>query len=491
MERLRIAAAGLLCGIVIAVLLPLGPVAAASAPRPLRASQIAHRLDGQVYGFLPYWLATAATEKDLPMDLLSTISLFSVGLETNGRLDRGSAGYNFVTGSRATRIIRAAHAAGVRIDITFTSFGMASNRRLLRSASARARAASQIAALVRARGADGVTLDLEGLYLKDLPALRTFVGQVVRAVRAHNSAARVSVAVQPDGGGASAAKVALAGGASDAIIMGYDYRSASSATSGSIDPLVRPGGISLTWTLDVFRKAGLPASRLILALPYYGQRWPTTSQALHARPATYRYNTAPPYPIRVAHVSPPRGAQTGYDAVEATAWARWYDTSARTWIQVYWDTPRSLAAKYGLAKGRKLAGVGLWALGYDTGRSGYWQALATAFKPASGSKTTRSTSSGGGATGVGGSGLAMTSLRVTWSPSIRRWIVSYTARPDRARIDGYEVRYRVGSGAWHVVFYATRLTSLGLPVGHVSGLVVQVRAQDATGDWSRWASITG
>jgi GH18 family chitinase len=57
-----------------------------------------------------------------------------------------------------------------------------------------------------------------------------------------------------------------------------------------------------------------------------------------------------------------------------------YDRHLHVWRQTYYDTAQSLGSKYALAKTHGLAGVGLWALGYDAGSSLNWQVLARAFQ---------------------------------------------------------------------------------------------------------------
>ncbi|HEX5465076.1 MAG TPA: glycosyl hydrolase family 18 protein [Candidatus Limnocylindrales bacterium] len=487
--------AGLLAGAVLAALLPLEAAAASPGLRPLRSGQIASGQSSEVYGFLPYWLATSATERDLHYDLLSTVSLFSVGIASSGSLVRSGPGYAFLDGSNGAHVITAAHAAGTRVDLTFTSFGMDHNRAFLRSATARARGIKQAVSFMAARGADGATLDFEGLYLKDLPRLTTFVRAFVKAARTRNPLARVSVTVQAGQGGVSMAKAALAGGATRIVIMGYDYRSAGSSTTGSLAPLVRrDGGMSLTWTLDLYKAARVPANRLILALPYYGFTWPTTSKARGATAAKSAYGRAPAYPIRVSRIDVPKGARQGYDPLEATAWMAVYDARAHVWRETYWDTPRSLTAKFGLATSRGLAGVGLWALGDETGLAGYWNAIAKAFGHSSveprAAAATSSASATTRAASIAASGPTVTPLEIGWNARLRRWIVSYGAVDRSAWVIGYEVRYRIAGGAWHIVFYHTLLRSLGLPVSRSADLTVQVRATDAGGHVSAWAAVS-
>ncbi|HYM83855.1 MAG TPA: cell wall-binding repeat-containing protein, partial [Candidatus Dormibacteraeota bacterium] len=68
-----------------------------------------------------------------------------------------------------------------------------------------------------------------------------------------------------------------------------------------------------------------------------------------------------------------------YDTTEQSSWFATFDSTANTWYETYYDSPRSLWAKYGLAISSGLAGVGMWALGYDEGQSGYWETISARF----------------------------------------------------------------------------------------------------------------
>ncbi len=388
MTRLRLP---LLAALALAVLAPFTMVPAtaeakaatntASALRPLTAKQLAHHLSGEVYGFLPYWLQTPTTASSLRYDLLTSVAFFDVGIAPSGAIDHGSIGYRALGSSSATAVIRAAHAAGVRVDLTLANFGFADNRAFLRNPAAQRRAIRQTVALLAARGLDGVTVDFESVYRTDLAGLGRFVSALGRAIRARNPIGRVTVAVGASQAGVAMATAALAGRADRVLIMGYDYRTARSTTTGSTDPLVRRGGgMSLTWTLDLYHEAGLPMKRLILALPYYGMSWPARTTTVNTASATSPAAAA--YPIRVSKVAAPATARHGYDPVEATAWVMTWDAAHHVWRQVYWDSPQALVAKFSLARTSGLAGVGLWALGYDGGSISDWKAIATVFQPA-------------------------------------------------------------------------------------------------------------
>ena len=138
--------------------------------------------------------------------------------------------------------------------------------------------ARQIAAAVRDRGADGVNLDFEPIasgYADEFTAL-------VRKVRASlNEVAKgYQLTFDTTGwiGNYPIEAATATGGADAVVVMGYDYRSSSSSPVGSIAPIGGP-----TYDIGDTIKAyvsRIPASKVILGVPYYGRAWSTSSKAL-------------------------------------------------------------------------------------------------------------------------------------------------------------------------------------------------------------------
>jgi hypothetical protein len=62
-----------------------------------------------------------------------------------------------------------------------------------------------------------------------------------------------------------------------------------------------------------------------------------------------------------------------------TAPAAWYNSNNGELRQTWYDDSLSLAAKYNYAKSAGIKGIGIWALGYDGGRSEIWGGLNDAF----------------------------------------------------------------------------------------------------------------
>ena len=210
----------------------------------------------------------------------------------NGDLQRTNSdgsttvGWGGWTSSKMTGVMNAAHASGARVVLTVQSFawtsaGVARQRSLLGSAANRANLARQIAAAVRDRGADGVNLDFEPIisgYSDEFTAL-------VRSVRAElNKVARgYQITFDTTGwiGNYPIGDATASGGADAVVVMGYDYRTGSSSAVGSVAPLGGPS-YDIGDTIRAYL-ARLPASKVILGVPYYGRAWSTATSGLDAK----------------------------------------------------------------------------------------------------------------------------------------------------------------------------------------------------------------
>jgi spore germination protein YaaH/flagellar hook assembly protein FlgD len=446
--------------------------AAAVSPNGLRR---------EVFGFLPYWEVNSSTLR-LDYGKISTIAYFGVGVDGTGHLqkrnDDGSTtvGWSGWTSAKMTSIISAAHARHTRVVLTVQSFGWNTSglnrqKALLGSATHRLALARQIAAAVRDRGADGVNLDFEPLaatYDAEFTAL-------VRTIRAELNKVHRGYQITFDTtgriGNYPIAKATAPGGADAIFIMGYDYRSAGSSPVGSVAPLGRTG-YDIRDTIVAYR-AKVPASKLILGVPYYGRAWSTASGALHASntsstktgaSTTVVFDTAADYLARYGR---------HYDAGEGVAWTAYKRENCTakygcvtSWRELYVDDATALGAKYDLVNAYGLRGAGIWALGYDGTRPELWAAIQRKFvadttPPIAGVKILTGRQSNPGFT-------------VTW-----------TGRDDVA-VKSYDVQVSTDNGAWTAWLSATTAASavwFGVD-GH--DYAFRVRARDLKGNLGSW-----
>jgi spore germination protein YaaH/flagellar hook assembly protein FlgD len=348
----------------------------------------------EVFGFLPYWELTDSSTR-LDWEKLSTVAYFGVGATANGGLQKQNAdgsttvGWSGWTSAKLTNVINAAHRSGARVVLTVQSFawstaGAAHQRSLLGSATHRANLARQIAAAVRNRGADGVNLDFE-------PIVSTYADEftaLVRSVRTELNKVSRGYQLTFDATGWIGnypVEAATARGAADAVmIMGYDYRAGTSNLVGSVAPLGGPT-YDVTDTIASYLRR-VPASKVILGVPYYGRAWSTDSSALHARNVSGTKNGASTTVVysTASQFAADHGRK--WDPVDGVAWTAYRRQNCTAtygcvnpWRELYYDDAKALGLKYDLINRNNLRGAGIWALGYDGTRTDLYGALKDKF----------------------------------------------------------------------------------------------------------------
>ena len=454
---------------------PIAPAAAVSSSG----------LQREVFGFLPYWELTDSSTT-LNWSKLSTVAYFGVGIDAKGNLQKRNSngsttvGWSGWTSARMTSVINNAHRNRTRVVLTVQSFGWTSGqldrqKKFLGSSTARANLARQVAAAVRNRGADGVNVDLEPLasgYADEFVALIRKIRTELNNVR---SGYQLTVDTTGHIGNYPIERLAASGAADAILIMGYDYRTAGSSPVGSIAPLSRTG-YDIRETIRAYR-ARVPASKLILGVPYYGRAWSTSSDNLHARNISgtkYGASTTVPYSTAVGYLAD-HGRR--YDSTEGVAWTAYKRRNCTStygcvtpWRQLYVDDARALRAKYDLINGNNLRGAGIWALGYDGTRTELWKVIADKFAP-------DTTPPKAGIKNVG---------PVQPNPAFQ---VAWTAT-DASGIASYDAQVSVNGGSWYPWLTKTKKGSAIYPALDGRGYAFRVRARDPRGNTSTWTATT-
>jgi len=354
-----------------------------AAPLTVGSSQVR-----EVFGYAPYWALSHESEWDY--SVLTTVAYFALQPNPDGSLAQTGGQWTGWNSAELTDMINRAHAAGDRVVLTLKSSDDGTIN-LVDSTNRQALINSTISA-IQSKNLDGVNVDFEAAASSNFPDLQaglsTLAADLSQQVHAKWPKAEVSFATYAgsaswDGGVFNIGQIAPA---VDALfVMAYD--SVFSNLSGQAGPNAPLNGWTYNDTVDVqqyLTKA--PASKIILGVPYYGYRWSTVSGAPYA--STVSGATAEGFAAAVTDLScaHPSLSQS-WDSTGASPWASWWSPSANdpcgdnlgTPQELYYDDANSLGLKYDLINQNNLRGAGIWALGYDSGRTDLWGALHTHF----------------------------------------------------------------------------------------------------------------
>ncbi|KKR80178.1 MAG: Glycosyl hydrolase, family 18 [Candidatus Daviesbacteria bacterium GW2011_GWA1_41_61] len=349
----------------------------------------------EVFGFAPFWTIDKLAGVDF--EVLTTLAYFGIPVLGDGNLDRGDPGYTTFKSKKATDIFKRAHVFGTRVVLTLTQMNNGQILALLDNPEAQANATFQAVEEVKKRGIDGINVDFE--YNGDpgedyRQKFTNFVADLADQMHRYNPSSKVTVSVY-----AASVKdpkiydITALSSASDGIfMMAYDFALAGSDTAMPTSPLYgyKEGHYwyDVSTAVEDFLSL-MPSSKLILGVPWYGYNYVVYQPEIKAstRPSwTWRGRPATQtYAVALENVRPDRADisdfQTGWDDLGQVGWKAYYLPDAGTWRMIFLEDPESLGLKYDFAKNKNLAGVGMWALGFEDGRTELWAVLRDKFGP--------------------------------------------------------------------------------------------------------------
>ncbi len=336
--------------------------------QPLRREKLMTRT---VYGWYPYWMGNAYL--NLQWDLLTHISFFSLEATPTGDIsdDHGWPG-------SWSGLISTAQAAGVTLTVTCSLFGSSDINTLINSSANRANLISNLVQECLDGDAEGINIDFEGTSLNKAN-LVLFMQELQSAFSTAIPGAHISMATPAVDWNGCFDYDQLAASSDVLIPMCYGYHY-SGGDPGPVSPLTH----GTVWsqycvesTVDDYLDPGygIDASQLCIGVPYYGYDWLVSGD-----PSTYPASdgpgnaTARTFSYIMTNHS---GYTKHWDSHSQTPWYYYYSGSDPR--QVWYDDDVSLGLKYDLVNNRDLAGIGIWALGYDGSYSQLWDALDSHF----------------------------------------------------------------------------------------------------------------
>ncbi|HWF15882.1 MAG TPA: glycosyl hydrolase family 18 protein [Acidimicrobiales bacterium] len=348
------------------------------------------------FAFAPYW--TLPQSGTFNITGLSTIAYFSIDVNANGTLDEGGSGWDGFQSQDLANLITRAHAAGERVVLTVTDFDQGSLNAVTSSPTAAGTLSSALIPLLQAKSLDGVNFDFEGDGSSDQAGLTNLITSVSGSLRAADPHWQITMDTYASSAGDTGGfyNIPALGQVVDAFfVMDYELNLQASPTAAS--PLTS-GQFSSLRTLQQYTSA-VPASKVILGVPFFGIDWPTNNGTMAAG-ATGGAND-------IADSQAAANGPQYWDPVTDTAWTSYQ--VGNQWHESYYEGLNGLFDVSQLAAHFNARGVGIWALGMESNDAQMIAALdgiSPGAPPGTGPQATSSSPAPGapapGAPGAGG-----------------------------------------------------------------------------------------
>ncbi len=338
----------------------------------------------EVFGFAPYW--SLSKMDNIDWHALTTFAYFSLTVNGDGTIDRNTGEWDSFESKKLDNLFDEAKKNHVRRVITLTQMEPGQIRALLGNEDSWKVIADESVDILKSRDLDGVNIDFE--FMPNDENLRSqftkFSEYYNRELKSQLNNPYITVSVLASS--EKERKIYDIGPLSkiyDAIfMMAYDFYYPGSETIGPSAPLYGynngkgPYWYDVSTAVEDFLKVAEP-NKIIMGVPYYGWNYP----AYAPQPNTASiYNASATTNDRARDnkllETTPVG---GWDNQAHVSWRGYWDGDG--WRVVYIEDKKSLSDKYDFAKSKKLAGVGIWALGFDSGDDTLWKLLDEKFSP--------------------------------------------------------------------------------------------------------------
>lgn len=333
-------------------------------------TQLPCTLTKKVFGWHPYWNGSVYT--NYQWSLISDLCYFDYTLSSStGNNTNGSFAWNTAS------VVTVAKNNGVKIHICATLFSGHST--FLGSVTAQNTFISNIITLLNNRQGNGVNIDFEGMSLSDKTPFVNFITNLNTALNNANPSYQLSVCLYAVDWSNVFDIPALTNQVDFFTLMGYDYYYGGSAQAGPTAPLYNFQTLynyTLPKSVSYYLKQGIPNNKLVLGLPYYGREWEVSANTIPAN-TTGNFNASRTLSFINNNPSTYTLSNKYWENISYSPY--YHYLSGGNNRQCFIDDAYSLGRKYDLVHQRGLAGIGIWALGYDDGMNLYWDLLRDKF----------------------------------------------------------------------------------------------------------------
>lgn len=333
-------------------------------------------LTKQVIGFYPdLWISNKSEYLNLHPDLLTVICYFDVQLKSDGTLNIRSTWPN-------TNMVNWCHSNGLKVVLGVGSSSKSIEDTIFASSTLQDTLATNILNAIQYANMDGVNIDIESMNVTNSVngqpnrgLLTQLVHKISTMLKTTNPSYHTSIDL-PDDINPNFDISSMIPDIDYFMVMGYEIWIPN--TAGPTAPMNAATNCGGGYCTDVTKGINnwltlIPKEKLIMLVPYYGYDYITGScnkgAAITGIRTLYYYTTF------VTGL----GTNTRiFDTEWKTPRYCFKDTSNK-YHQRHYDDVESLGYKYDFALQQDLAGIGMWALGFDDVRTELWDLIRNKF----------------------------------------------------------------------------------------------------------------
>ncbi len=330
----------------------------------------------EVNGFLPYWLINKA-DADYSK-YITNLTYFSLSVGEDGSIAKytnpgeSEPGYYSLMSGKADAILQSAKDNDVDLSLSVFSGDNEVITQMLNDPETSAKnLIESVTPIMQEYGFTELNLDIEQPSDASAEARLKFT-QFVKSVRKNVDSEKINTLSIDVSASSFVKETNLADPASfveyvdKIIIMAYDYHYTGSYVTGPVAPISGAGIIS-EFDTEAAVAAALkvyPAKKIILGIPLYGYSWETIGYTPRSAviPASGFSISSQKVEEFLAGCS---ACSATFDDVDKESYVIYRDQETGTYHQIFYPTEESTNYKIKLAKQNSIAGLALWALGYE------------------------------------------------------------------------------------------------------------------------------
>jgi spore germination protein YaaH len=317
-----------------------------------------------VFGWHTYWTGSAYDNYD--WSSLSDLCYFSYEFDVNTGDPTDTHSWSTVD------VVTEAQNNGTRVHLCVTLFS--DHATFLTNSSAEQTLITNLISAVQQRNANGINIDFEGVPSAQSANFTDFMIDLCNQFHTQIPGSIVSIALPAVNWNSTFDVNAMNDYVDLFIIMAYNYYYSGSSNAGPVSPKNHGNFWSqydASRSVVYYLNQGVSRSKLCLGIPYYGFDWPTTDNTVNS--STTGSGSAKSYKIAV------QNAQTYGRLWDNPSSTPYYMYESGGWHQTWYDDDESLGMKYDAINIQDIAGIGIWALGYDDGYTQLWDIIEQKF----------------------------------------------------------------------------------------------------------------